>query len=323
MAYRRSNGKGRKLQPAMMTVEFLIPNGDSYIDLALALSLVNRRAYKQENVSYAVRSFEFQASGTGTVAVGKLPDTWVYKNAYQKTRALYHEMNDQVLDEEEGIQGKYADFKIYMDTAQQAETIQTANNANGKILTPLIGGAYTSANFDGTGTIRANWDWSQLVIPNDPTGGTTTRYYLHATGASTATSKSLIEGYALSRARPQQQDPNTPVDAGWMNDLFDDGQQLDELRADLADDNDRPPYAVVPHGTSGESYPGGSQEYPGVITHGFCNFTTTTVSGKNTITGGMFQNGLVKITNGTGATMQCLVHMMPGDHRGYMCEAMD
>jgi len=308
-----------------MQIPFVVPEGDSYIDLALALSIVNRRGYNQESMKYAVAKFEFLNSGLGNITVGKLPETWVYEQAYRKSLVLYNEMNDQVLDTEPDIQGRYAEFKIAMNPDMLAQTIQTAANPIGRILTPNLGaGAWTSASYDETGLIRANWDYSTLEIPNDPTSGVTTEYGLFALGASTPTAKGLVEGYALSRSRPQTQDPNTPITPGWMNDLFDVGEQLEEIREDLEADNDRPPYAVVPHGSPGNMYVGGGEEFANATgipqVHGFCNFTTTTVSQKNSIAGGVFNNGLIYFSNDSSATALLLLHLVPGTHRGYLAE---
>ena len=68
-----------------MQLTFKVPAGASYVDLALAASIANRRGYKQENTKWAVASFEFfQSAGldAGTVSIQKLPETWVLDNAY-------------------------------------------------------------------------------------------------------------------------------------------------------------------------------------------------------------------------------------------------
>ena len=36
--------------------------------------------------------------------------------------------------------------------------------------------------------------------------------------------------------------------------------------------------------------------------------------------GGMFRNGLMKITNLVDNAIVCILHMVPGEHRGYMVE---
>lgn len=330
MAYRKSNGKvsrrSRKRQPAVLQMNFLAPAGDSYIDLALAASIANRRGYKQQDMTWGVAQFELfgAPAASGSLVIEKLPETWVFENAYKKTKALWTEMNDQVLDQEESIRGKYADFKILMDADHGAATIQDNANPAGTILTPVqvVAGAnqWTLADFAG-GAPPADWNYSQLTIPNDPVSGATANYYIHAVGANTAASKGMIAGYELSRARVQNPDPNVPTSQGWMTDLFDVGEQLDELRDVIEDDNDRPPYANPSSGSTAY-YPGGSQEQPVLQTHSFCNFTTTTVSSKNTIMGGLFQNGLLKVNNNTGGLVTIIVHLMPGSHRGYFCEEM-
>lgn len=336
MAYRKSKGKlarRKKMQPAVMQLELQIPTGLSYIDLSLCASIVNRRGYKQENMNWAVSSFEFlgTASSSGTLAIAKLPETWIYSNAYQKSRALWHEMNDQVLDDEPGIQGKYHDFKIAMDANMVAQSVQCQATPGGRILTPRdTNGTLTTGDFTGAVMPRSDWNYSTIQIPNDPASGVTSEFSLHAVGPNQSVaagdpvdSKGLIHGYAKARSRPQEQDPNVPLGEGWMNELFDVGENNEEIREDLVDDNDRPPYALIGAASQRESYPGGSEELPTAQIHGFCQFSSTTVSSKNSIQGGMFQNGLMVISNSTSGTINCLIHLLPGNNRGYLCEAMD
>lgn len=328
MAYRRSRGKtrGRKPQPAVMQMTFELPaSSAAYIDLALAASIANRRGYKQQDCNWVVGSFELFnpiETSNGTVTIQKLPETWVLDNAYAKSKAIWDRMNDQVLDQEPSIQGAYHDFKIAMDADQLVQTIQCDANPTGKILTPQDAFAgFTKADFTGGVAPLADWNYSQITIPNDGgVGGATTSYYLHAVGDDGATSKSMIKGYARSRSRPLDPDPNVPTIEGWMTELFNDGEQLDELRDIIADDNDLVPYALAGAATSLEYYPGGSLEQPTLQMHSLCNFTATTVSQKNSIMGGMFRNGLMKITNQVDNAVVLICHMVPGDHRGYMVE---
>ncbi len=322
MARGRNNNKMTRREPAVMQMNIVIPTGTSYVDLNLCASLLNRRAYKQQDTSWAVAQFELLGAGTGEVVVGKLPETWVMENAYKKTLALWDKMNDQVLDTEPGIEGKYHDFKIYMDVDMAAETIQDQSNPTGRILTPLVGGVNTAADFSAGAAPIADWDWSILTIPNDPASGTTSEYTIHALGADAPGSKGIIAGYELSRARPASIDPNVPTAQGWMNDLFDDGEQLEELRDNLDTQNDRAPYPVGAETGSSAFYPGGPNEFDGVQVHSFCSFTSTTVSNKNTIQGGMFNLGLIKFENLSGATVNTIIHLMPGKHRGYLVEEM-
>ena len=268
MAYKRSNGKlpsrRPKIQPAVETLSFWVPPGLSYVDLSLAASIANRRAYKQEHSNWMVAGFTLYSvnatSNPASFNIYKVPNTWVVDNAYTKSKAMWEKMNDQVLDDEEGIQGKYEDFKVYIDRTMVGQTVQCAADPTGKILTPLTeqapGGvgtgliqvpapanvdSLTTADFTGAAAPRADWNYSTIQVPNEPGSGQTTEFSLHIVGPSYSDSKGLIEGYARSRSRPQEQDPNAPLGEGWMNELFDLGENNEEIRDDLVEDNDRPP----------------------------------------------------------------------------------
>lgn len=302
---------------------FTVPNGTSYIDLGLAASIANRRGYSQQ-VLFPVDRMEFYTSAPGNFTVSKLPDTWMMRAAYEKTRALWNKMNDQVLDDEPSIKGKYHDFKILMDIGQSTATVETSSNLAGTILTPRdAGGNLTNADYALPGVSpRADWVYSQLTLPNDPTSGVTTDYTIHAVGPDTPASKGVIQGYAQSRSRPQSQDPNVPTNSGWMTELFDVGEQLEELRDIIEEDNDRPPYAVSPEQTANNFYPGGAQEFPGLQLHAFETVSTTTVGGRTVAPGGVFMCGLMKIENTTGAGANLILQLVPGYHRGYLCEEL-
>ena len=94
MAYRKSKGKlarrSKKIEPAAMTMVFEVPLAgggviDQHtIDLSQCASLLNRRFYRQ-GINWAVSGFKFVTldSVTGTVAVKKLPSTWVMSNAWE------------------------------------------------------------------------------------------------------------------------------------------------------------------------------------------------------------------------------------------------
>ena len=325
MAYRRSKGKARrKLQPAVMQIALTVPNEESYVDLALCASILNRRGYKQQCTKWAVAGFEvFQPAqgGDGALSILKAPETWIVENAYNKSKALYDRMNDQVLDLNEGIQGKYADFKIGLDSAHVQQDIQDTNTPTGRILTPVDGnGGLTSADFNGSIEPVADWDFSTVEIPNALVSGNTIGYKLHLVGGSTAQSKGMIAGYQLSRSRPNLEDPNVPTQEGWMSELFDDGENYEDIRDNLVADNDRAPYPVGAEGSATAYYAGGPSEQSALQIHSFCNFTSSTVSGKNSIMGGTFDYGLMKFVNTTGGPLTVIIHMLPGTHRGYAVE---
>jgi len=336
MAYKRSNGKlqRRKPTPAQMTLSFISQPGASWLDLNLAASIANRRGYKQQGSDWVVAGFTLYTGTTGAMSIWKAPDTWVVDNAYTKAMALHKEMQEQVLADEPDIQGKWHDFKVYLDSNMTAETIQCAADPTGRILTPVteqfgtgliqvpaVGqtDSLTTADFTGAAAPKADWSWSKLQIPNDPASGTTAEYVMHLIGPDTPTSKGLVAGYALSRSRPNDNEPNVPRVEGWMNELFDVGENNEEIRDDIVADNDQPPYALFPGSSTSEAYPGGSTEQTGLHLHSASSVTGTTVGGITNIRGGNFKCGLMKLFN-VGLT-DCIVqvHLVPGNNRGYLC----
>jgi len=237
----------RKIAPNQLKIPIQIPAaaaGTYFIDVSQIASLMNRKFVRQ-GLHWGIQNLEVIANGDCTVNISKLPETWVMSNAWTKSWHLWREMNKQVLDVSPSIQGKYADFKIYYDSTHVAAGV-------GANLLPF--GFQT--NTFGTGEV---YDWvpSEIQIPNDGAPGVVGTYTLHGIGANAGTSKSMIDGYAVSRARPQQHDPNVPDDTGWMNSLFDVGDQLPEIRAELEDANDSPPYPIGPDDGGPEYYPGG------------------------------------------------------------------
>lgn len=318
-----------KIEPAPQTLTFLVPAGVSYIDLSLAASIANRRFYRQ-GLNWAVDGFTLYASGTGGFNILKIPDTWPAANAWKKSYHLWSKMNDQVLDDEPGIEGRYHDFKVAADQDMSSASIQDQGNPTGTILTPASGdvagllpipACFTQADFSGGGAaIDSQWAYSTIQVPNDPVAGTTVEKSLHFVGGDTATKVGLINGYEQSRARPNSPDPNSPTAEGWMNDLFDVGMQLEELRDDLVADNDQAPYPV---GTAGSAYyPGGSHEFPGMSMHSAALITATTVGGKTSIRGGNFYCGLIKVLSTVDANAILQIHLVPGSHRGYLAQPM-
>ena len=243
----------RKIPPMDLKLFFEFPFVPStrFIDVGQVLSLVNRKAMRQ-GYEYVVSNLEFMSNGDYGLTVATLPESWSCSNAWVKSFKLWQESQDQVLDVEgRDLLGKYADFKIFYDATHQAAGV-AAN------LVPF-GFAITGAG------ATYKWDPTTYQIPNDPVGGTTTEFNIHGIGPSTATSLGMIAGYAASRARPQQNDPNVvdhlSVDA-WMLALFDVGENLEEIREDIEDDNDSPPYVVGAPGSQLEFYPGGALQAP-------------------------------------------------------------
>ena len=250
-------GRGIAKIPPMeldLWFDFETTTGVYYIDLAQCLSLVNRKMIRQGQ-QFAIESMEMFSDGTNVAYVYRMPNTWPLVNAWVKARDLWMESQDQVLDLEPSIASPYRDFKVYADSVHAAEE-QSAGN-----LLPL---GYAASGVNAV----YNWDYSTVQIPNNTAPGQTDEFTLHVlgddTGVVSGDSKGLIHGYAMARSRPASEEPNTPAARGWMNQLFDLGDNDSEIRVDIINNNDSPPYLLAEENTIQEYYPGGAAQpsYP-------------------------------------------------------------
>lgn len=315
MARRKSRAK--KIQNAVHTLRFSVPTSTApqYLDISAAASIVNRRFYRQ-GLQWAVAGFTVIAppNTTNSLLIKKLPTNWVVSNSWEKgMRSWMQQQNEALADGDlQSIKAKYNDFKIYADAAH-------ANGPTPHFLLPKDG--------DGTAFLAPDeWLHSEVVIPPADTDDATvtTEFKLHMMGADNgAVSKSLIKAYADSRSVPQSPDPSTPTTAstGLYSLMFNDGMANPDILANAEFRNDELPY-------NQDAYPGSATNGPGMeLVDTLQINTTTTQLGKYSMNGGSFPCGIVKIENtlsdiGEGQTIDLLVHLVPGTHRGYLAENM-
>ena len=212
-------------------------NDEYYIDLAQCASLVNRVSLRQ-GMEYVVESVTVVTNGSCNIGVFRIPEHWSAINAWEKAYHIWRESQAQVLDSEPTIAARYRDFKVHFESGYLS-----SNN-----LIPL---GYEIARADSS----YDWDMSEIQIPNDPTSGTTTGYSLFMLGDDTVTQKGVIKGYADSRGRPQESEPNVPGNISWMTMAFDDGENLPDIAVDLRYENESPPYVVAENHNARTNYP--------------------------------------------------------------------
>ncbi len=316
--------KTSKIQPAVTRLWFNIDPASTfnYVDLSLAASAANRRFYRQ-GTTWAVGGMSLHVGNTdpadpatGDFTVSKVPDTWVAKNSHTKAKALWMKSQDQVLDEQPSIAAKYRDFKVYLDDDMVGATINETNNpsTSGQIMLPVDSGDFT--------TKIGEWIYSTIQLPDAGGSSPPTEITLHMVGDDDGNSRSIIKGYALSRSRPQDVDPNVPTAGGWMNDVFDVADNLDEIRDDAHNNNDEPPYRVGDPTVALEYYPGGVNNQPEAALHSISFVSSTTIGGKTPVEGGMFGCGLMRfnwdIKNAD--SIYLAIDLVPGHYKGYLTE---
>ncbi len=330
--------QGKKLQPSVKTLAFNFQQGGEgggldYIDLSQCASLVNRRFYRQ-GLNWAVAGFTFiTTGGTGNIYIEKIPDTWVASNAWEKGFRNWNRLNDEALEESPSVKAKFTDYKVYMDSDHH---------------TAGVGSNLIPVDESGTPYVLGTWEMSKQVVPKtDGTDGVNnfeiiwTGANYPGGGASGLNAVSLIEGYAASRGLPDIRDPNVPVDAAdadgptpenWMSATFNEGTtQDDRVIDDIAFENNEAPYPFE-NGTNpaggvftDTQYPGGANQAPTPEIHDVVGVSATTVGNVTKMSGGNFMGGLIKMYNnlqGGIGVQTLLVHLVPGTHRGYMCQKM-
>ncbi len=298
-----------------------------YIDLSQCASLMNRRFYRQ-GINWAVSSIRLMTTGfEGQVTISKLPNSWVMSNAWEKGFRAWQHMIKNATDEagNESIKGKFLDFKIYADR-------QHHQDGFGANLRP--------DDAEGNTANLGQWQPSEIEVPSASGSAASTTWELIAVGASNPgvgssgyDAKSLIAGYEVSRALPYSEDPNSPADSNslgenWIMSLFTEGTQQDPDVIEMLEvTGDKAPYPFEGDGTNTDTmYPGGAINLPALQVHSYEYITGTTVGGQTVARGGNFPCGLIKFdclnTGSRTANIAIVVELVPGNHRGYLCEPM-
>lgn len=213
----------------------------AYIDIAKALSAVNRRMYRQ-GLYYYVAGMTIHNSSNLWVSVHTLPDTYMTKNAWIRAYKLWQKMQSraQLAGGPQTMKGKYRDFKVAMTgdhnfSASESpdygmispNTIQTDEWAQSR---------YTTDDPDNAGDMTHSPD----------------QFYCHMVGPHNGSDNNwvsigAIASYGTTRREIHGSDDDADVGSpNFSNDpfssLFDAGDSHDEVLADLIAENDEVPY---------------------------------------------------------------------------------
>jgi len=278
-------------------------SGRKYIDLAAALSAINRRFYRQ-GVYYYVNSFEVQNAEDGYVDLKVAPDTWVTKNAHARAFRKFQEMNRQT----DTPRPKYHDFKVFLNTDHRATGT----------LNPITVGIQ-----DGIyGNVPDDWDYSVFVSTEEnPSANVPMQFNAHMVGLHLGTAPNydsigLIHSYATSR--PQPDSSGSPVlPTGHADDPLNnlmEGSAEDVTQAlaeDLDLNNDTPPYSI--------------SSYTGEATHGLIplrRIATSPATGRSTeVSGACVPFGLICVDADSYSTdWRLIINVATGTYNGVYAE---
>lgn len=214
-----------------------------YIDIAKALCQVNRRFYRQGLYYYVARA-RFSNGSESYVQINTIPDTWQTKVAWKRCFQQWSKMNRKA-NQDMNITPKYHDFKVLMNqgsgstlNAQYGDiTTSTAYSSDDWVISKFVTEDPTLIDDDtGTGLEHAVTDPDQFTVhmlgPHQGTSGTWT---------SIGAIRSLNDVWSRS---PAVGEPTLDGDADTdpIANLFDAGDNLDEVRLNMDADNDATPY---------------------------------------------------------------------------------
>mgnify|MGYP000107433736 CR=1 FL=1 len=275
--------------------------GEVYIDIAKAMSIVNRKLYRQQGLwhVHGVCTYADAQDATDplktigipyTVSISGAPRNWVTRNALVKALSLWQDQQKQAYDNvSPSIKPKWNDFKVWLN-----ENHRTTGD-----LIPISGHM-----FGGTDLYNAGmWVQSKIVYEQADAAGAVIQYEpeLHILGPNNGTTNlGLIFQYQDSRASVFSPDPNVLVGVDeTMYTLASEvlGNQTDEIVENMQTDNNEPPYDQ-------DEYPGGSTNGNEPVLYSF-GANSSTGKRKLTLNGFAAPNGLIEIqfdkTTGTQA----------------------
>lgn len=325
--------KSMSLRPAPMTMMFESPiSGNTteviYLDLWQCIATLQRRSARQGRV-LAVAGIRFCSDKQLTIDVSTLPNTWVTAEAWSATFDAWSKLNRQALAEtDDSARARYLDFKVYMDL-NHSEAVRNPSAGN---YTLLPAGVTFGT---GSSDTAYEWDYSKIQFPEDSSVGAV-GYPLHMVGENDFSgneSLGVIHNYAISRARPQDHDPNMPVDdlgalgGSYLTTMFDTGSNLQTVAANVVGENNEPPYPVgletnAAGSPTGEFYPGGanylgSVDYWKVAKFAVYSAAASASYGNGFCPGFLAPLGLVKLTIDNveegAADLEFFVDLVPGE----------
>ena len=215
-----------------------------YIDLAKALSQVNRRFYRQ-GLYYYVASARFSNGSDSYIQINTIPDTWQTKVAWKRCFQEWMKMNRKANQDIGNVTPKYHDFKVMMHglagstlDAQYGDiTSSTAYTADDWVISKFVTEDPTLIDDDtGTGLEIAVTDPDQFTVhmlgPHVGSSGTWT---------SIGAIRSLNDVWRRD-ATEGVPSVDGDMDTDPIANLFDAGDNMDEVRLNMDADGDEPPY---------------------------------------------------------------------------------
>ena len=270
MPRRRKSKRSKGVTTLFFKPEGLETGAYNYIDIAQCLSMMNRKLYRQGRCYYVhsiVAQLPFTGSSGGissTLNIETVPDTWVAHKAWRHSFNLWNQMNKLVLADSPNVEGKWHDYKVFLDGAHYAGGSTDAGPTLN--LLPSVGQG-------AIGVDTGEWNISTFVLPEHDVDIATglplaaDEFQAHMIGADVGTpgpgtslnSGGIIQMYGDTRAQVQGE-PSVPaaLSTSWGTTLTDQGSQEPELSDIIETANDEAPYKM-------DAYQGGATNAEGAL----------------------------------------------------------
>ena len=316
-SYRRvdSNLPAKKYKhtnPTQLRLSFELTGGATkFIDIGMALSVINRKFYRQ-GVYYYVNSVEVYNDADEVVDLLVIPDTWVTRNAYVRAKQSWDDMNELALLANPTIAPKYHDFKIYMSDLHRS--------------TGSVSPSTHGVNASSLTNDPDEWAYSQMVSADDDgdSNQQADNFYLHMLGPHNGTpddwvSVGIVKSYGDTRLAANAAGTPTIDVADLLADPianlldYSSEEQVNDIITRLDEDNDLTPY-------DGNGYMGSSS----VRQMQHVSRLVTTATNGRAVTGPGFcvPFGLIAVDSQVSSddNFRVVLNIAPGTYNGVYAE---
>lgn len=328
---RSRKSRGLKIQPAVTDLFFKNESYDEskthttwFIDTARELSKVNRRLYSQGRMyAYQGLTFIWRANSSNVdsieVSIRSAGNSWILQNSHVKGEALWHQMQQLVLDDNPSIKTKWHDFKVTLSTDQTAWT----GAGNSLSCRDSAGDHYSEGEWNMSTYVMPQHD-GVLQAPGTPGSevlpDVAEEFDACLIGGDNVSRKSLVKAYEESRATVSPDQPNTPaaLPTSFFSLLTDSGSQEPELAIVIQDENENPPYDI-------DDYPQGDTNAPTTVIVGYGAISPQEVDGRIgpfvapcgllEVSVKAYKAG-VALSAANTPTIDMLLHVAPGMYKG-------
>jgi len=340
MARRYKMTKPKKIQPMPLKLNFKMDSGKTtaYIDIFREVSKLSRKFIRQGHVA-AIGNIRISMPPASDPTIGSalyvsaMQNTWTVSNAWEKSFRMWNKQQKQAIEDSgsESAVARFRDFKVLLDKGHW-QVNQPGGSPSKVQLSACNLGPFDQSGPFATSVITApevaigEWEYSQIVIPNDGSVGNTVEYLLTMHGVDNAAvgtysgSKGMVKGYAISRAFPQSPDPVSPlVKQSWMSEMFDVGDNQSDIVDNATAKNNDLPYFQ-------DSYPGGASNYVHPENKAWLlNRSTVGVTqfnlGGMVAPCGLLRIDLINVQDGPDDVI-IEIELLPGDARGLLAAPM-